>query len=212
MASSNVAGAARLRGEARAAAGSAPNNYRFTGRTWDGENGMQYSRARYLATQVGRFSTIDPQLFPSAATDVSFSDAYVYVRNRPSFYTDPSGEECVEFQEPDGSPHWVCHPDMRHIAETAEKFGLSTLEVLDDFGAWGRLGGVAGFALGWCSGLLTVHDNLTTAHNIWDYQGYCLDEKCGNLKFDRIDAYKDCYCSCFRAKGVISPMIQECDD
>ena len=52
--------------------------------------GLYYLRARYYDPATSRFLTRDP--FPGFAFDPSSQQPYVYARNNPALYTDPSGE------------------------------------------------------------------------------------------------------------------------
>ena len=66
--------------------GSARTRYGYTGRERDPDTGMQYYRARFYDPQLGRFIAEDPIRFRGG--DV---DWYVYVKNRPLSFRDPSG-------------------------------------------------------------------------------------------------------------------------
>ncbi len=58
------------------------NPYAFTGREFDPESGLYYSRRRYYDPRIGRFLQEDP----------TFSiNSYVYVLNNPVRYVDPYG-------------------------------------------------------------------------------------------------------------------------
>jgi RHS repeat-associated protein len=63
------------------------DRYKYTGREFDGETGLQYNRARYYDPMTGRWISQDPLGF--AAGD---SNLYRYVQNSPMNATDPSGE------------------------------------------------------------------------------------------------------------------------
>ena len=62
------------------------NPYLFTGRQLDEETGLYFYRARHYDTEKGRFLQRDPQGY------VDGVNLYEYVRSRPTFSTDPSGE------------------------------------------------------------------------------------------------------------------------
>jgi len=68
-----------------ATSGSIVNNFRFTGRDWDSETNLQYSRFRYYDPGAGRFLSEDPLGFKGGP------DFYAYVDNRPTRYKDPLG-------------------------------------------------------------------------------------------------------------------------
>jgi RHS repeat-associated protein len=67
--------------------GTGGDRFKFTGREWDSEIGLQYNRARYYDPATGRWMSQEPLGF--AAGD---SNLYRYVHNIPTNLTDPSGE------------------------------------------------------------------------------------------------------------------------
>jgi len=66
--------------------GTLANPFRFTGRDFDSETNLQFSRARYYDPNAGRFVSEDPLQFGPG--DPNFYD---YVSNNPALYTDPTG-------------------------------------------------------------------------------------------------------------------------
>jgi RHS repeat-associated protein len=70
--------------------GNSTNNlstrYQFTGREYDSDIGLQYSRARWYDATIGRFISEDPIGFGGGNVNL-----YGYVRNNPLNGTDPSG-------------------------------------------------------------------------------------------------------------------------
>jgi RHS repeat-associated protein len=60
--------------------------YGYTGRELDLESGLNYYRARYYDSNVGRFISVDPMGFGAGDTNL-----YRYVGNSSTNYTDPSG-------------------------------------------------------------------------------------------------------------------------
>jgi RHS repeat-associated protein len=72
--------------------GNSTNNlstrYQFTGREFDADLGLQYSRARWYDATLGRFISEDPIGF--AGGDVNL---YGYVGNNPLRFVDPSGNQ-----------------------------------------------------------------------------------------------------------------------
>jgi RHS repeat-associated protein len=83
----DAAGAATLGREydpwGRLLLGSTTGGYGFTGREWDSESSLYYYRARFYATDTGRFLTED------AIRD--HGSLYRYVHNNPIKYVDPTG-------------------------------------------------------------------------------------------------------------------------
>jgi RHS repeat-associated protein len=73
----------------RSAAEMSLKRYRFTGKERDEENGFTYHGKRYHAPWLGRWTTCDPK---STSDHV---DLYVYARNNPIIYSDPTGTESV---------------------------------------------------------------------------------------------------------------------
>lgn len=64
----------------------------FTGHERDAETGQDYFEARYYRPNIGRFSTIDPELnIKDALVDPQRWNRYAYVTNNPLKYTDPDG-------------------------------------------------------------------------------------------------------------------------
>lgn len=83
-------------GNLLASSGILANPIRYTGREFDSETGLQFSRARYYDLASGRFISEDPIRFAGGA------NFYDYVRGRPTHFIDPSG---LIHQEPDGKLH-----------------------------------------------------------------------------------------------------------
>jgi RHS repeat-associated protein len=71
--------------------------YGYTGREQDTETGLDYYRARYYDSAVGRFISEDPLGFGAGDTNI-----YRYVGNSPTNWTDPSGLESCG-----GEPSWL---------------------------------------------------------------------------------------------------------
>jgi RHS repeat-associated protein len=77
-------------GKQTASTGTLTNSLRYTGREWDTETNLQFSRARYFDPDTGRFVSEDPWNF--YAGDPNF---YRYVANDPTDFIDPSGNKIV---------------------------------------------------------------------------------------------------------------------
>ena len=72
-------------GKLTASSGSLVNPFQYTGREWDTETNLQFSRARYYDPTIGRFLSEDPEKFGAG---VNFYD---YVSNNSVNQIDPSG-------------------------------------------------------------------------------------------------------------------------
>ncbi|MBI2776491.1 MAG: RHS repeat-associated core domain-containing protein, partial [Chloroflexi bacterium] len=73
------------------------NPFRFTGEYRDSTTGLYHLRARAYDPTTGRFTAVDPV---SPAVGDPYVGAYVYVRNNPVRYTDPSGQESRPADQP----------------------------------------------------------------------------------------------------------------
>lgn len=76
-------------GAIRSAGSASGNRYTFTGQENDASE-LVYLRARYYDPATGRFIARDA--FPVDAKDTQTVHRYVYVKNNPTNYVDPSGE------------------------------------------------------------------------------------------------------------------------
>ena len=65
---------------------SVKTRYKYTGREFDSETGLQYNRARYYDAAIGRFLSEDPIGFEGEDANL-----YGYVRNSPLLHDDPAG-------------------------------------------------------------------------------------------------------------------------
>ena len=77
---------------------------KFTGQDHDSETLLEFYQARYLASGLGRFMSVDPGNAGADATDPQSWNMYSYVANRPMVYVDPSGmfltaEDCINDPE-----------------------------------------------------------------------------------------------------------------
>jgi RHS repeat-associated protein len=66
---------------------------KFTQKERDNESGLDYFLARYYSSAQGRFTSADNFLNDTRTNDPASWNLYVYVRNNPLRYVDPSGEE-----------------------------------------------------------------------------------------------------------------------
>ena len=65
------------------------NIYSYTGYQYDLSTGLMYAQARYYMPEVGRFISADT--YKGTVTDPQSLNLYVYCRNNPVNYVDPSG-------------------------------------------------------------------------------------------------------------------------
>ena len=71
--------------------GSADTNYTFTGQEYDAETDQYYFSARYHNANNGRFFSRDTYLGNDG--DILSQNRYIYTKNNPLKYTDPTGNE-----------------------------------------------------------------------------------------------------------------------
>ncbi len=86
---------------AACATGQAPQApYHFTGKERDTESGNDYFDARYYGSSMGRFLSPDP-LGPWIAdvNDPQSWNFYTYARNNPLINIDPTGLDCIYFND-----------------------------------------------------------------------------------------------------------------
>lgn len=65
----------------------------FTGKQRDTESGLDYFGARYLSSNMGRFTSVDPKATSERPVDPQSWNRYAYTRNNPVIYTDPDGQD-----------------------------------------------------------------------------------------------------------------------
>jgi RHS repeat-associated protein len=68
---------------------------RFGGYQRDDENGLDYAGARYYASKVGRFTSVDPLMASASTTNPQTFNRYSYALNNPYRYVDPTGMEAT---------------------------------------------------------------------------------------------------------------------
>jgi RHS repeat-associated protein len=72
----------------------------FTGKERDAESGLDYFGARYFSSAQGRFSGPDPIfIHPDRLTNPQRLNLYVYARNNPLRYVDPSGLDDITYDQ-----------------------------------------------------------------------------------------------------------------
>lgn len=78
---------------------------KFTGYERDDETGLDFAQARYFSSGFGRFSSPDDFLNDTHVSDPQSWNLYVYVRNNPLRYIDPTGKDIET--NPDGTVKFV---------------------------------------------------------------------------------------------------------
>ncbi len=76
-------------------AGTDPFAQEFTAKERDTESNLDYFRARYYGSSLGRFLSPDGPFFDQHQGNPQSWNLYTYVRNAPTNFTDPSGTTCV---------------------------------------------------------------------------------------------------------------------
>lgn len=96
------------------------NNYQFTGKEFDEESGLFYYGARYYSSELGRFIQADPIL--GSIQDPLTLNRYVYVKNNPLKFTDPTGN--VVKEDPSVAKLEAENPAFKKAMENLRKTDL----------------------------------------------------------------------------------------
>src|SRR5262249_40888570 len=81
------------------------DRYKYTAREWDGNTGLQYNRARYYDSRIGRWINQDPMGFGAGDDNL-----YRYVGNDPLNSTDPTALSGVRPGGPGNKPTGLPKP------------------------------------------------------------------------------------------------------
>jgi RHS repeat-associated protein len=74
-----------------------PNAYKFTGKEWDTESGLDFFIARYYSSGYGRFLSPDLPFADQEKENPQSWNLYSYVQNNPLVSIDPNGRGTVSF-------------------------------------------------------------------------------------------------------------------
>jgi RHS repeat-associated protein len=81
-------------------AGADVSDHHFTGKERDTESGNDYFDARYFGSSMGRFMSPDPSgLLAANPSNPQSWNMYAYVMNNPLINTDPTGLDCVYYND-----------------------------------------------------------------------------------------------------------------
>jgi RHS repeat-associated protein len=114
---------------------------------------LDYFIARYYSAGQGRFTSADLPFMDQWEEDPRSWNLYVYARNNPFLFVDPTGQEiwCVEAWEPTTGNAGECHTDDIDFSSWNMPCGL-------DFYIDGIYSGVTCDSGGWLEGLHTTLD------------------------------------------------------
>jgi RHS repeat-associated protein len=99
-----------------------------TGKERDTESGNDYFGARYFGSSMGRFLSPDAFWKDSHVADPQSWNEYVYARNNPLRYTDPTGENATVTQSCsfNSNGHQTCNVNVTaSISVYAAQFGIT---------------------------------------------------------------------------------------
>ena len=121
-------------GNQTASSGSLTNPFRYTGREFDQETGIDYYRFRYYDPSAGRFISEDPIRFRGGI------DFYAYTLNSPTNWTDSFGLEVKECRRPVHAPGAGDTPHTCvYSSETGTCYGLGPKGGFDILTPWTRV-------------------------------------------------------------------------
>jgi len=104
-------------GETKYESGSYDNNHKFTGKELD-ETGLYYFGARYNDKSLGRFLSTDPVL--NIGDDPQNLNPYIYCKNNPLRFVDPSGLE----------PHEVTTEEIMKKSENSDNVIVALVGII----------------------------------------------------------------------------------
>jgi RHS repeat-associated protein len=81
---------------------------KFTGKERDGETGLDFFLARYYSSVQGRFTSVDPLMASASVNEPQSWNRYVYVKNNPCKFIDPTGMQEINAED--------CKKDSRCVS------------------------------------------------------------------------------------------------
>jgi RHS repeat-associated protein len=91
-------------GGERAYTDTCTQNYKFTGKERDSESGLDNFEARYNSSVIGRFMSPDPENAGAEQINPQSWNMYSYVLNNPLSFTDPTGLDPCDDNNPTCTP------------------------------------------------------------------------------------------------------------
>jgi len=79
-----------------------PDEFLYAGKIYDGSTGLYYFGARYYDPTIGRFVTQDS--YPGSRADPQSLNRYIYARDNPMKFIDPTGHAAAHMMFTDSDP------------------------------------------------------------------------------------------------------------
>jgi|GEM_PF-754967 len=88
---------------------------KFIGNEHDSESGLEFFKARHMASAQGRFISPDPSMLSAASASPQSWNRYTYSLNNPFRFVDPNGELWVASGDANNPYSWVdeCQQDQK---------------------------------------------------------------------------------------------------
>lgn len=117
------------------ATGTDNREMQFTGKERDAETGLDYFGARYFSAAQGRFTSPDRPFADQIPEDPQSWNLYVYVRNNPLRYTDPTGGACFDGRGAASCGNYILG-GLKEVANIPSNLATSINRVIDPAIAW----------------------------------------------------------------------------